>query len=38
MYVTQDRMLTYVHKREDTQEITNYAPVYKSIQDFNFNL
>lgn len=38
MYITWDRMLTYVYKREDTSEITNYAPVYKSIQDFNFNV
>lgn len=25
-------MLTYVHKREDIQEVINYGPVYKSIK------
>lgn len=31
-YITWDRMLTYVHKREDIQEVINYGPVYKSIK------
>lgn len=31
-YITWDRMLIYVHQREDIQEVINYASVYESIK------